>query len=180
MLQIQRPSLYTEPGPRFNIKMTSYQYRKSHCGDKTILRPSYLHNGISYTGKTISFYWIGALVLDSNNPFAVCNISLLAFSVRSGVLSCPDGLMGQPCAAASLNRYRPLIWIFQGERITTDSILWKPWCGAVFFQYIPIWDTMKCYTAWNEKYFNSCECINNSLRPSDAYMRQWIKHHWFR
>ena len=28
--------------------MTPYQYRKSHCGDKTILRPSYLHNGISY------------------------------------------------------------------------------------------------------------------------------------
>ena len=49
------------PGPRFNIKMTSYQYRKSHCGDKTILRPSYLHNGISYTGKMTSLYWIGAL-----------------------------------------------------------------------------------------------------------------------
>ena len=48
-------------GPRFNIKMTSYWYRKSHCGDKTILRPSYLHNGISYTGKTTSLYWIGAL-----------------------------------------------------------------------------------------------------------------------
>ena len=38
-------------GPRINIKMTLYQYRKSHCGDKTISRPSYLHNGISYTGK---------------------------------------------------------------------------------------------------------------------------------
>ena len=25
--------------PWFNIKMTSYQHRKSHCGDKTILRP---------------------------------------------------------------------------------------------------------------------------------------------
>ena len=48
------------PGPRFNIKMTSYQYRKSHCGDKTILRPSYLHNGISYTGKMSSLYWIRA------------------------------------------------------------------------------------------------------------------------
>ena len=45
-------------GPWFNIKMTSYQYRKSHCGDKTILRPSYLHNGISYTGKMSSLYWI--------------------------------------------------------------------------------------------------------------------------
>ena len=41
--------------------MSSHQYRKSHCGDKTILRPSYLHNGISYIGKTTSLYWIGAL-----------------------------------------------------------------------------------------------------------------------
>ena len=47
-------------GPWFNIKISSYQYRKPHCGDKTILRPSYLHNGISYTGKTTSLYWIGA------------------------------------------------------------------------------------------------------------------------
>ena len=44
----------------FNIKMSSYQYGKSHCGDKTILRPSYLHNWISYTGKTTSLSWIGA------------------------------------------------------------------------------------------------------------------------
>ena len=44
-------------GPRFNIKMTSYQYRKSHCGDKTVVRSSYLHNGISYTGKMALLYW---------------------------------------------------------------------------------------------------------------------------
>ena len=50
------------PAGWFNIKMSSYQYRKSHYGDKTILRPSYLHNGISYTGKTTSLYWIRALV----------------------------------------------------------------------------------------------------------------------
>ena len=31
--------------------MPSYQYRKSHCGDKTVVRSSYLYNGISYTGK---------------------------------------------------------------------------------------------------------------------------------
>ena len=40
--------------------MSSYQYRKSHCGDKTVVRSSYLHNGISYTGKMSSLYWIGA------------------------------------------------------------------------------------------------------------------------
>ena len=49
-------------GPRFNIKIWSYQYRKSHCGDKTVLSSSHLHNGISYTGKTTSLYWIRALV----------------------------------------------------------------------------------------------------------------------
>ena len=48
-------------GPWFNIKMTYYQYRKSHCGDKMVVRSSYLHSGISYTGKMTSLYWIGAL-----------------------------------------------------------------------------------------------------------------------
>ena len=46
----------------FGIKMPSYQYRKSHCGDKTILGPSYFGNGISYTGKVTSLYWIRALL----------------------------------------------------------------------------------------------------------------------
>ena len=52
-------------GPWFNIKMFSYQYRKSHCGDKMVVRSSYLHNGISYTGKTSSLYWIWPVILVS-------------------------------------------------------------------------------------------------------------------
>ena len=51
------------PGPWFNIKMSSYQHRKSHCGDKTVVRSSYLHSGISYTGKITSLYWITALII---------------------------------------------------------------------------------------------------------------------
>ena len=39
--------LLRETGPWFNIKIPFYQYRKFHCGDKTIVRSSYLHNGIS-------------------------------------------------------------------------------------------------------------------------------------
>ena len=49
-------------GGRFNVKMPSYQYRKSHCGNKTILWPSYFHNGIFHTGKMWSLYLNGALV----------------------------------------------------------------------------------------------------------------------
>ena len=60
-------ALCLRSGPRFSIKMSSYQYRKSHRGDKTILRPSYLHNGISYTGKMTSLYWIGAQVMTSQS-----------------------------------------------------------------------------------------------------------------
>ena len=42
--------------------MSSYQYRKSHRWDKTVVRSSYLHNGIFYTGKMSSLYWTRALV----------------------------------------------------------------------------------------------------------------------
>ena len=44
-------------GPWLNIKMSSYQYTKSHYGDKTVVRSSYLHNEVSYTGKMASLYW---------------------------------------------------------------------------------------------------------------------------
>ena len=41
---------------------------KSTCGDKTVVRSSYLHNGISYTGKMSSLYWIGTqLVITSQH-----------------------------------------------------------------------------------------------------------------
>ena len=52
----------TYPGPWFNIKMSSYQYRKSHCWDKMVVRLSYIHNEISYTGKMASLYWFNPLV----------------------------------------------------------------------------------------------------------------------
>ena len=45
------------PGPWFNIKTSSHQCWKSHCGDKTILRPSYLHIGNSYSSNIASLYW---------------------------------------------------------------------------------------------------------------------------
>ena len=51
------------PEPWFNLKMSSYQYRKSHRGEKTVVRSSYLHNWIFYTGKTTSWYWIIPLIV---------------------------------------------------------------------------------------------------------------------
>ena len=62
-LYIHEQHPISRPGPWFNIKMLSYQYRKSNCGDKTVVRPSYLHNGISCNGKMTSLYWIRALVV---------------------------------------------------------------------------------------------------------------------
>ena len=57
----QARAMLTEPW--FNFKMSSYQYRKSHCGVKSILPSSYLYNRISYTYRTTSLYWIGVQVL---------------------------------------------------------------------------------------------------------------------
>ena len=66
--------------------MSFYQYRKSYCGDKTVVRSSYLHNGISYTGKMSSLYWIGTLALIWHQ--AICkHYDNIGPSPRSGVLS---------------------------------------------------------------------------------------------
>ena len=70
------------PRPWFNIKMSSYQYRKSHCGDKTVVRSSYLHNEISYTIKMSSLYWIGPLF---HGVFAFCIWHKLYCRMRNGV-----------------------------------------------------------------------------------------------
>ena len=73
------------PGPLFNIKMPSYQYRKSHCGDKTVVRSSCVHNGISYTGKMTFLYWITALgpkLEGHNNSYH--KISRYKYCVQSG------------------------------------------------------------------------------------------------
>ena len=85
-------------GGWFNIKMPSYQYRKSHYGDKTTLRPSYLHKGISYTGKMSSLYWISAMVADGDEP---CD-SLVLFAQNMPVLTTEEFKCCSflPCSAA--------------------------------------------------------------------------------
>ena len=47
----------TEAGGPLNIKTPSYQYRNSHCKDKTVSRPSYLYNDSPILRKTVFIYW---------------------------------------------------------------------------------------------------------------------------
>ena len=68
MTQVVEILLHVRQGPtRSQGSDSSYRYRKSHCGDKTVVRSSYLHNGISYTGEMTSLYWIRALVISSHD-----------------------------------------------------------------------------------------------------------------
>ena len=88
--------------------MSSYQYRKSHCGDKTILRPSYLHNGISYTGKTISSYWIGAQMLDG-----------FTLSCHIWDNSYPDILYSQKCTICAIYSFNLAIRFYIENNVCT-------------------------------------------------------------
>ena len=84
--------IHIETGVWFNIKMSSYQYRKSHCGDKTVVGSSNLRNGISYTGKITSLYWISPsdsqyLISNSKSAFLIsrpdiCHIFMWFSSYR--------------------------------------------------------------------------------------------------
>ena len=53
-------NLQMPPKGLIQYKMPSAQYMNSLCGDKVVLLPSYLHNGISFTVNTTSLYWIRA------------------------------------------------------------------------------------------------------------------------
>ena len=82
--------LVLRPGTWFNIKMSSYQYRKSHCGDKMVVRSSYLHNGISYTGKMTSLYWIRAQVSSVNSMYCRCLGTLHLKTINNYDVYCLD------------------------------------------------------------------------------------------
>ena len=47
---------------RVLIKVPSYQYMISSCGDKTVLKYSYRYDGIPYTGKMAYIHWIRPLI----------------------------------------------------------------------------------------------------------------------
>ena len=119
-----RTTIQQYPGPWLNTKMSSYQYRKSHCGDKTILWPSYLHNRISHTGKTTSLYWIRALksceYFVSDKRY-VCQLSNDTGGEQDGIWNLPDEwsiLSSVPC----LLKYQKS---FSRQNLTDNC---KYWC----------------------------------------------------
>ena len=79
--------VHSEPADTLGPDSTSsYQYRKSHCGDKTVVRSSYLHNGISYTGKISSLLnrGPGSLRRQATNmpDYNTCCFSMVLYLLR--------------------------------------------------------------------------------------------------
>ena len=72
--------------------MPSYQYRKSHCGDKEVVRSSYLHNGISYTGNMAYLYWTSPLsdVIVTHHTMAtdICVSQIVHHWLRYWLVAC--------------------------------------------------------------------------------------------
>ena len=111
-------------GPRFNIKILSYQYRKSHCGDKTVVRSSYLHNGISYTGKMTSFYWIRALLIVSQ-LITWCIMQ----KVKSGIWTNAVILLIEPLGTKLSEIWIEIhIFSFKKMHLKMLSGKWQPFC----------------------------------------------------
>ena len=76
----------------------------SHCGNKTAIRSSYLHNGISYADKIWSLYKIWTLV-----RCTVCFVTLNSSQIESKFLTLIWGNLLR-------NKTLPLVWYPQGSR----------------------------------------------------------------
>ena len=83
-----------------DMKMSSYQYKNSHCGDKmTVLSPQW---DFLYW-KTTSLYWIRALVvITSNLQYANCT------------------------ARVKLNYQKWMLWLFDEDRYIRSCNKWVP------------------------------------------------------
>ena len=85
-----RQHFYIETAPDLscNTKMTFYQYRKSHCGDKMVVRSSYLHSGIFYSGKLASLHW--------TIPRSISHLILLLLATNSSTAEPELDMMTTP------------------------------------------------------------------------------------
>ena len=157
---------YWGSGPWFNIKMSSYQYRKSHCGDKTVVRSSYLHNGISYTGKMVSLYWIGTLVELLGISSALTHCALVKPYMASEILFNIGS--GNPVMACCL--MAPSLYLNKCWQILSEVLLHSPQGNFTGNgQYIYPW-----YEFWNDQFKVRATSPRGQwvdwLRPSDTYM----------
>ena len=113
-----------DTGAWFNIKIPSYQYRKSHCGDKMILCPPFLHNRVSHTGKMTFLYWIRALVASLLSTFKMVGLKHHSHKVIKFPLQNPEppGVMcGDWGHTTTMYLYIP--WM-------PATVLWYPWLNA--------------------------------------------------
>ena len=151
--------------------MSFYKYRKSHCGDKMVTRPSYLHNGISYTtGKMTSLYWIRTQVayIECPNIMTITAVTIngnrepMMMSSNGNILCVSGPLWGE----STSGRWIPLtkasdaeLWCFwdlhlnkrlskQSRRRWFEMPLHSLWhhCNALF--HLPALSLINQLSAW--------------------------------
>ena len=93
-----------KPGPWFNIKTSSYRYRKSHFGDKTVVRLSYLHNDI---------------FLLNQGPGPWFNIKMTSYQYRK--YHCGDKTILRPSYLHNGISYTGKLYIESGPRSPIDN-----------------------------------------------------------
>ena len=138
--------------------MLSYQYRKFHCGDKTSIRSSYLHNEIPYIGKTASLYWISTQV----PVWYRWNLWMPRFQ-----MSCKDEGTRIVTLAMTLRWWTcSIAWIFQWISLTILNDVAKEnvktiMCNLHIFQGPRGWGLWSSHGALQESYLGAQCAIQN-------------------
>ena len=139
-------------GSWFNINMSSYQFRKSHCRDKTISQSPYRRNGISNTGKMASLYWMGALVFQTNCSDSAHWRRVMHICVsRLDIIGSDKGL--------SPGRHQAIIW--------TNAGIFLIWALGTNFSQIRYFHYRKCIwkSCWKmAAILSRPQCVNKNSR----------------
>ena len=148
--------------------MSSYLYRKYHCGDKTVVRSSHLHNEISYTGKMTYFYWIRALTENQNSQrIDITRVKKLQLSELSWTFSIT-------CS---------IVRASHGENVSTKCLGHVMSCyhtGIPLHDHIPVFQWL-CIQGTPGSMLNFIRSASrgwawNWIRPLPQNIQWWIVH----
>ena len=109
--------IYLPLGLWFHIKL-SHPYTKSNCGDKTIVRSTYLHNGVSNIGIGSIYTTLGGNMVSQKTAMLRWFIILLISESNTVLWSLPPGFCFYFCTY-QMNLYKYFVLPYSTDLILT-------------------------------------------------------------
>ena len=162
---------------RFQYKDTvsSVSYRKYHCGDQAVVRPSYLHNGISCTYKNASTWHrsVSCPWIWKDKTEMICSLWFVVYLVSNYLQQSWSRIQDNHCCEIEI----PTNWFCLPLNSTSSKIYFKRllWFTTIPELFDPMWpnDAVLWHIFWPILH----QVIPCCLTAPSHYLNFWLFNH---